>query len=65
MMVLFFVRQYFLLGCWGGVAKVDFFCLHRVFVAAPGLSLVVAVGGSSLVVVQGLLIAVALGVQTQ
>lgn len=45
MMVLFFVRQYFSLGCWGGVAKVDFFWLHRVFVAAPGLSLVVASGG--------------------
>ena len=44
MMVLFFVRQYFSLGCWGGVAKVDFFCLHRVFVAAPGLSLVWQLG---------------------
>ena len=36
-----------------------YFCLHWVFVAALGLSLVVVTGGYSLVAAYGLLIAVA------
>ena len=56
---LLLICHFYLLSPWFFKELINLFCLHWVFVAALGLSLVAACGACSLVVVHGLLISVA------